>query len=208
MTRLWPWKLGSWLAVISGAVVLTLLLSFPLYAFFMQVEDLPAIAAMPAGQLFRNYAILMLYLCVPGVSPLRLPDFPVSASGAQHFADVKNLFLLALVIFILTSPVLVHFLRRLSQRHERWRLVRGAQVGAVVPIVLLGLMAVNFDTVFITFHKLLFRNDDWLFDPATDPIINVLPEDFFAACFGLALLLFEAAMIWAIWRGRQDARRN
>ena len=33
-------------------------------------------------------------------------------------------------------------------------------------------------------HKILFNNDDWLFDYETDPIIYLLPEEFFLTCGG------------------------
>ena len=49
----------------------------------------------------------------------------------------------------------------------------------------------NFDSFFITFHHLLFNNSNWLFDPATDPIIDVLSEGFFAACFAVAGIIYE-----------------
>ncbi|MFD1393189.1 TIGR01906 family membrane protein [Lacticaseibacillus jixianensis] len=204
-------KLGQsillWLFVISGAVWGTVLLTYALYPVFIHLAHLGTVANMSAGRLYHNYLRLMAYLQVPGLS-FDLPDFHWSASGAQHFADVKQLFILAIVVFLVTVIPAMRLLLRLTKTHRRWLLVRQASVGAVVPLILGALMAVNFDEVFITFHHVLFRNADWLFDPAVDPIINVLPEGFFAACFALALILFEAAMLWAIISGRRDARRH
>ena len=61
-------------------------------------------------------------------------------------------------------------------------------------------MAIGFERFFIYFHQILFRNTDWLFDPATDPIINVLPESFFMQCFLLffALLLLNLVTLYTI----------
>lgn len=39
--------------------------------------------------------------------------------------------------------------------------------------------AVNFSKVFEVFHEIFFDNDLWLFDPATDYMIRMLPEGFF-----------------------------
>ena len=52
----------------------------------------------------------------------------------------------------------------------------------------------------ILLKQILFRNTDWLFDPATDPIINVLPESFFMQCFLLffALLLLSLVTLYTI----------
>ena len=38
---------------------------------------------------------------------------------------------------------------------------------------------VNFDGLFITFHKLLFRNDLWLLNPNTDVLMALMPLPFF-----------------------------
>ena len=42
-------------------------------------------------------------------------------------------------------------------------------------------------------HKIFFRNDYWLFNPATDPIIKILPDTFFMHCgmmiVGIVLLI-------------------
>ena len=38
------------------------------------------------------------------------------------------------------------------------------------------LLVFNFNTIFIAFHEIAFNNDAWLFNPATDPILNNLSE--------------------------------
>ncbi|MDK7326346.1 lipoprotein intramolecular transacylase Lit, partial [Lactobacillus mulieris] len=44
---------------------------------------------------------------------------------------------------------------------------------------------------FVTFHHMIFHNNNWLFNPLTDPIINVLTEGFFAACFSIFGIIYE-----------------
>ena len=39
-------------------------------------------------------------------------------------------------------------------------------------------IVINFEKSFVIFHKLLFSNDYWVFDPEKDPIILMLPEEF------------------------------
>ena len=56
---------------------------------------------------------------------------------------------------------------------------RSVNVIAVIFIVVSIMSARNFSETFIYFHKLFFRNNYWIFDPTTDPIINALPEEFF-----------------------------
>ena len=40
--------------------------------------------------------------------------------------------------------------------------------------------AVDFTRCFTIFHEIFFTNDLWIFDPATDYMIRMLPEGFFA----------------------------
>ena len=46
------------------------------------------------------------------------------------------------------------------------------------PIALMLPIVINFEKSFVIFHKLLFSNDYWVFDPEKDPIILMLPEEF------------------------------
>ena len=49
--------------------------------------------------------------------------------------------------------------------------------------------ALYFSNSFIIFHKIVFRNDFWIFDYHSDPIIRILPETFFMHCFILIVLI-------------------
>lgn len=63
------------------------------------------------------------------------------------------------------------------------------------------LAALDFDRAFTVFHSIFFPGkDNWLFDPATAPVILILPEAFFRSCAILilaAVLLCCAALIIA-----------
>ena len=52
------------------------------------------------------------------------------------------------------------------------------------------------------FHKLLFSNDYWMFDIETDPIILMLPEEFFmhAACAILLFILCGSIFCYSMYR--------
>jgi integral membrane protein (TIGR01906 family) len=204
----WWQKVALWLLIISGVVWGTVLFTYVLFPIFVVKDGLTRASGLPFGRLYHNYVQLMAYLQLPWIPKLHMLDFKDSVSGATHFADVRKLFIFDIVVFLITVIPGVRAWRQLAKRRERWQMVRSFQIGAIVPIVLGALMAVNFNAVFIKFHEVLFRNDDWLFDPAVDPIINVLPEDFFSACFAIALIGFEAVMIYGIWRGRKDARAS
>lgn len=46
----------------------------------------------------------------------------------------------------------------------------------------------NYDA-FTMFHEIMFRNDYWIFDEATDPVIMILPDAFFLHCAVMIILL-------------------
>ena len=55
-------------------------------------------------------------------------------------------------------------------------------LGGVI-LVVAALAATDFDRAFTVFHSIFFPGkDNWLFDPATDPVIALLPEEFFRNC--------------------------
>lgn len=62
----------------------------------------------------------------------------------------------------------------------------------VLPALLAALAiwaAFNFDGLFVAFHKLLFRNDNWLLDPRKDLLLQLMPLDFFMAALKRAALI-------------------
>lgn len=71
-------------------------------------------------------------------------------------------------------------------------------------MLLIGLASViDFNAVFVQFHHIFFDNDLWLFDPATDYMIRMLPEGLFydmvirigLLFIGMLLVLFVISLI-------------
>ena len=103
-----------------------------------------------------------------------------------HMDDVQGLFLGGLALrrgaFAVLAAALV-FLAA-ACRKEMWRtLARSFQavLGILAALILfLGIaMARNFNAVFTKFHEIFFDNDLWIFDPAEDYMIRMLPEGLF-----------------------------
>ncbi|CAJ1228480.1 hypothetical protein LZ22198_MCBDPFMK_01623 [Levilactobacillus zymae] len=162
---------------------------------------------LSAAVLMHNYGQLLAYLELPWVTDLKMSNFPTSFTGMVHFEDVKRLFLIDHVVLLVSVAPAIGYLRQLARRAEQWRLLRPMQVAAVVPVVLAGCMAINFNGFFIAFHQVLFRNNDWLFDPNLDPVITALPDTFFLHCFVLAFVLFELGVSLLYWWGRRAIKR-
>ncbi len=128
-----------------------------------------------------------------------------SESGKSHFTDVRGLFLLDLRVFAaaLAALACLGLLARRGGMGPAPLLGRGpgfwagAGLGAV--FLLVGaLAALDFDRAFVVFHALFFPGkDNWLFDPAADQIISILPQAYFRNCalLILALLVLGCALL-------------
>jgi len=198
----WIQWLGLYLWLISGTIILTINASW-LYMLNAMGQKLGPSVNLTLGQLMTDYYQMLAYLNFPWVPKLVMTDFTDSTSALIHFADVKNLFMLDYVVFIITSVIVYFFWRRLQRDHQLWRLVLPMQTALWVPPIVALMMAVNFDQFFIFFHEVLFRNADWLFDPLLDRIILVLPDTFFLQCFVLAFVIIEWAFAYLLSVGKQ-----
>lgn len=175
---------------VSSSVVVTLVASWPLLFVFVLVQKTNKTVNLSVSQVMHNYNQLLWYLTWPFKHELKMQNLPTSRMAAQHFADVKKLFVLAIVAFI--CCLVIYF----WSKHHNKKILRLDKIWALLfllmPIVVLPFALANFDNFFITFHHLFFAGSNtWLFDPATDPIINVLTEGFFASCFAIAGISYE-----------------
>lgn len=102
-----------------------------------------------------------------------------------HMGEVKNLFLGGLKIRnIMLVAVLLILMLLAARKADMIKLLPRAYfvtlgITGVITIVLGGLFASDFDKYFRIFHEIFFDNDQWMFDPATDYMIRMLPEGFF-----------------------------
>lgn len=102
-----------------------------------------------------------------------------------HMGEVKDLFLGGLKIRnIMLVAVLLILILLVARKADMIKLLPRAYfvtlgITGVITIVLGGLFASDFDKYFRIFHEIFFDNDQWMFDPATDYMIRMLPEGFF-----------------------------
>lgn len=103
-----------------------------------------------------------------------------------HMGEVRDLFIGGLNIRLGAVAVAVICLIFLaaSRADLKQILSRGYQIALIVvgaAVAALGIaVAIDFNAVFVEFHHIFFDNDLWLFDPAEDYMIRMLPEGLFA----------------------------
>ncbi len=110
----------------------------------------------------------------------------------QHMADVQGLFGLCRRVLVYGGIAMSFLGLALARRgRDTWRGLRNGLLivlGAVAAVALWA--AIDFDSLFILFHRVAFTNDLWLLDPRTDLLIRLMPTEFFVA---------YAAIIRAVW---------
>ncbi|HAT54263.1 MAG TPA: TIGR01906 family membrane protein [Lactobacillus sp.] len=201
----WLRYLCGWLFILTSSIFLTVHAVW-LYRIMLSKTDILREVNLSKPVMLQNYHQLLQYLDFPWVTRLHMSNFTDSAAALKHFADVKNLLLLNNVVLILTLIVTAVGLWRMVREDRLWQLVIPMRIALPVAPVIAVIMSVNFESFFITFHKLLFRNDDWLFDPDQDAIINALPASFFLACFALFFILIEVWLIAGLIVGKHSLR--
>lgn len=192
----------NFLFAIASATLGAIILSWPILALSIRLERTDLLVKMPMNTIMKNYNQLMLYLLWPFKKILKMANFPTSPEAAQHFYECKLLFGLVLIAFVIGIIVWLFLYRRHKLSYIK---LTSAEVGVLMllPLVLLPAALLNFDQFFVSFHHLLFNNNNWLFDPSTDPIIIVLTESFFAACFAAGAVIYELYFAYLLWQNKK-----
>lgn len=114
----------------------------------------------------------------------------------SHMQDVQALFALArrccIGLWALGIAALALLLKRRVRLLPGYRAALGVWLAALAAVV--AWAVTDFTRAFEWFHRMLFSNELWLLDPATDLMIRMLPEAFFAEIAAWAL----AAMVGAV----------
>ena len=182
--------------------------SVPIYSQVVDKLNLSDAVNLPKDTILENYKVLLKYLSDPNIKELNMPDFPSSASGAFHFYEVKKLFILDYALMLISGIVSLVYILNLKKYKLLYKFKNIFRVLVFLPLVILLLVAFFFDKVFYYFHKLFFNNDAWLFNPQTDPIILVLPQEFFMVCFLEAFILLELGLILFYFLGRKYYKKR
>ena len=169
------------LAVFTGSIAWVLLLR-PFYYAQIGPLGICESSGLTAAQVRAAYGDVMDY-CLGLRQDFAAGVLPFSAEGASHFADVRVLFILDLAVLAVTVIFLLGLRIVCKRRGEALPRLGGrtpafwAACGLGGLILLVGaLAATDFDRAFTVFHGIFFPGkDNWLFDPATDPVIVLLP---------------------------------
>jgi len=194
--------------------LLTAAIGLPIYVrpfYYAQIGpyDLARISGYSEPEIREAYDEVLDYLTLPG-KEFGTGVLPHSEEGKAHFADCKVLFDLNAAVLAGSGLVLaVLFVMR--KKWGPYRLGRhsapfwAAVLSVVLPVIIGILAALDFDRAFVIFHSIFFPGKtNWVFDWYADPIIRVLPQEFFRNCailIGGGLVTMAGGIL--IWESRK-----
>ncbi|MGF7142948.1 integral membrane protein (TIGR01906 family) [Anaerotaenia torta] len=202
------------LLFISMAVVVTINFR-PLYYLDISLLHIEETSGISRDEIKENYDALIDYSSPFYQGELHFPTLPASEHGLVHFEEVKNIFTAFYLMAAAALALGVLVIIRKTRRNEYGYLLTSSIMAIALPSLLALLLSIDFDRAFVVFHKLFFKNDYWLFDPATDPVILILPDTFFLHCALMIIalvilmsLLFLGAFLWKRKHSGIKYRRN
>lgn len=198
------------LAISLAVFILTLSIAVPILVrpfYYMQIDQLaiPAVSGVSKEDCKKAYDEMLDY-CIGLSDRFSTGNLKWSTEGKSHFDDCRELFALdfnlllysgTFIVLMIVLHIIDKFKMEAIGKHLPGFWAGSILLGAVIVIAFFA--ASNFELAFTIFHVLFFPGkENWLFDPKTDEIINILPEQFFANCgilIGVLILVLSMALI-------------
>lgn len=191
--------------------ILTFSIGLPIYGrffYYIQIKTLHLTeqTGWSYDVIKEAYDDVLDYLTLPG-HEFGTGQLAWTESEAAHFADCKVLFnlnfwalisssVVTLTLFLLNRFNVITLQSPWGHKAYFW----GGVIALALPVVLIILiLCVGFDAAFTAFHSIFFPGKtDWVFNPKTEQIIQVMPEEFFLNCaiiIAVGLIVLSSALI-------------
>ena len=207
-------------SIASFILIVTCSIAVPIYCrpfYFWHIEALNLEkSGYTAAQIKEAYNEILDYLTLPG-GTFHAGVFPFTESGASHFADCKVLFAINAALLII-SAIFILAVLVLKKQNQIGTLYIGsfhavfyAAIFCIGLILLIAVLAsMDFYAAFVTFHSIFFPGkENWVLNYRTDPIINVMPQDFFMNCAILiGVCIVAISLIIIFWQMRDKKRKK
>ena len=187
-------------SVIFSVLIISAIIKFTvgfkqLYYFDIDYLNIPILSGLSKEEIKNNYDYMIDYNLDKESREFELPSIKSSENGKIHFEEVRNIFQVLNKIFniSLIFSIIILIINILNKNIRFFKTTSKTLI--VIPLILMAPIILNFDGSFVLFHKLMFNNDYWIFDPTLDPVINILPEEFFFHSGMMILILIIIASL-------------
>ena len=136
-------------------------------------------------------------------APFKTGTLAFTEEEASHFADCKPLFHVQLILSIIglvyiTTYLILAKLKviKIYRFNDMSPFMYGGSISLIFLIFVGVFAAIDFNTLFKIFHSIAFPGkSNWMFNPTTEEVINILPEEFFLEC---AIIIVSLAVILSL----------
>lgn len=193
------------ICIICFAVIVTVFFK-QLYYFDIDYLNIAKYTGLSKDVIKENYDILIQYQSIFFQGDLNMPDFVMSTTGRIHFEEVKRVFEVIQITFIVTG-ILSGIMIYQNMKQKEYRFLQLTSIFSVgIPTIIGFFAALDFDKAFVIFHNIVFRNNYWIFDYTTDPVITILPESFFMHCFMMIIfiVIFISVVMYWLYKKKRN----
>lgn len=173
-----------------------------LYYYDIDKLNIPKLSNLSKEEIKLNYDYLIEYNLSKNVDEFEMPTIKSSNQGKIHFEEVRYIFQnvnkISRICLIISLIGIIIGIKNKDIKILNYT----SKALIIIPLVLAIPMIINFEDTFVIFHKLMFSNDYWIFDPRLDPVINILPEEFFfhAGIMILGIVLAVSIILYTIYK--------
>lgn len=173
-----------------------------LYYYDIYKLNIPKLSNLSKEEIKLNYDYLIEYNLSKNVDEFEMPTIKSSNQGKIHFEEVRDIFQnvnkISRICLIISLIGIIIGIKNKDIKILNYT----SKALIIIPLVLAIPMIINFEDTFVIFHKLMFSNDYWIFDPRLDPVINILPEEFFfhAGIMILGIVLAVSIILYTIYK--------
>ena len=173
-----------------------------LYYYDIYKLNIPKLSNLSKDEIKLNYDYLIEYNLSKNVDEFEMPTIKSSNQGKIHFEEVRDIFQnvnkISRICLIISLIGIIIGIKNKDIKILNYT----SKALIIIPLVLAIPMIINFEDTFVIFHKLMFSNDYWIFDPRLDPVINILPEEFFfhAGIMILGIVLAVSIILYTIYK--------
>ncbi|CEQ28598.1 TIGR01906 family membrane protein [Paraclostridium sordellii] len=201
------------LAFLMSLFIITSIVKFtvvfkPLYYFDIKHLNIPILSGMSEEEIKLNYDYLIKYNTSYRDYEFNMPTLKSSIQGKIHFEEVRDVFKVLNKINIISGVISVLGIYIVLKKKEIKIIKYAGIISILIPIFLVIPITIQFEKSFEIFHRLIFNNDYWIFDSSKDPVINMLPAEFFLHC-GVVILtgiLIFSSIILTIYKMLKNKR--
>ncbi|WP_157945067.1 TIGR01906 family membrane protein [Apilactobacillus quenuiae] len=190
------------LSVISLGIFIIINIPF-LYYLSILIFHIDINSHKTISELMNNYYNIVTYLQSPFINHFS-SSFIIDRKGFHHFFNVKQLIIFNNLFMFFSLPIALKVYYNYVSRKFIILWMNFLKLTIYTFIFMLILLAIDFNGVFIKFHQIFFKNNDWIFNVKQNSVILAFPDGYFFLCSLTLFCLFIFLCIFLLRKGKKE----